>query len=188
MSSSSLLTTGQAAQCLQLGKVIAYPTEAVYGLGCDPLNESAVRRVLALKQRPESAGLILIADEFGHFGPYIAPLSKELEARAMSAWPGPVTWLVPKSDLVPSWLAGEHQTIALRIPDHPVCKALCEAFGGAIVSTSANPGGQEPALNAPSVEAYFGSALCGTVEGDLGSGDKPSEIRDLVSGRVLREG
>lgn len=182
------MTIGQAVQCLQLGRVIAYPTEAVYGLGCDPLNERAVRRVLALKQRPESAGLILIADEFGHFAPFIAPLSEELEARAMSAWPGPVTWLVPKSDLVPSWLAGEHQTIALRIPDHPVCKALCETYGGAIVSTSANPRGQEPALSARGAEAYFGSALCGTVEGDLGSGDKPSEIRDLVSGRVLREG
>lgn len=175
-------------QCLQLGKVIAYPTEAVYGLGCDPLDECAVRQVLSLKQRPESAGLILIADDFGRFRPFIEPLSEELEARAMSAWPGPVTWLVPKSDSVPGWLAGENQTIALRIPDHPVCNALCAAFGGAIVSTSANPRGQEPALNAVSVAAYFGSALCGTVRGGLGSGDKPSEIRDLVSGQVLREG
>ncbi len=175
-------------QCLQMGKVIAYPTEAVYGLGCDPLDERAVRQVLSLKQRPESAGLILIADDFGRFRPFIESLSEELEARAMSAWPGPVTWLVPKSGIVPSWLAGEHQTIALRIPDHPVCNALCKAFGGAIVSTSANPRGQEPALSADKVHAYFGSALCGTVQGGLGSGDKPSEIRDLASGRVLREG
>lgn len=182
------MTIGQAVQCLRLGKVIAYPTEAVYGLGCDPSDENAVRRILTLKERPESAGLILIADDFRRFEPFIEPLSEELEARAMSAWPGPVTWLVPKSEFVPSWLAGAHQTIALRIPDHPVCKALCETFGGAIVSTSANPRGQEPALSAGSVDAYFGSALCGTVRGDLGSGDRPSEIRDLVSGRVLREG
>jgi L-threonylcarbamoyladenylate synthase len=171
------LTIQQAVRCLQGGRVIAYPTEAVYGLGCDPLDESAVRQVLSLKQRPESAGLILVADDFERFKPFIEPLSEELEARAMSAWPGPVTWL-----------AGAHQTIALRIPDHPVCKALCEAFGGAIVSTSANPRSQAPALSAESVEAYFGTALCGIVQGDLGSGDKPSEIRDLVSSQVLREG
>jgi L-threonylcarbamoyladenylate synthase len=182
------LTIQQAVRCLQGGRVIAYPTEAVYGLGCDPLDESAVRQVLSLKQRPESAGLILVADDFERFKPFIEPLSEELEARAMSAWPGPVTWLVPKSDIVPTWLAGAHQTIALRIPDHPVCKALCEAFGGAIVSTSANPRSQAPALSAESVEAYFGTALCGIVQGDLGSGDKPSEIRDLVSSQVLREG
>lgn len=188
MPGSRLLTIGQAVQCLQLGKVIAYPTEAVYGLGCDPLEESAVRQILSLKQRPESAGLILIADDFRRFEPFLAPLGEELMARAESAWPGPVTWLVPKSDDVPPWLTGEHQTIALRVPDHPVCRALCEGFGGAIVSTSANPRGLAPALDAKSVEAYFGSAICGTVEGELGMGGKPSEIRDLVSGRVLREG
>jgi L-threonylcarbamoyladenylate synthase len=182
------LNIGQAVQCLQLGKVIAYPTEAVFGLGCDPLNENAVRQILALKQRPESAGLILIADDFSRFRSFIESLSEQLKARAMAVWPGPVTWLVPKSERVPPWLAGEHQTIALRIPNHPVCQALCKAYGGAIVSTSANPGGKRPAVSAQDVEAYFGASLCGTVEGLLGAGDKPSEIRDLVSGRVLRGG
>ena len=85
MSIPSLLTIRQAVQCLQLGKVIAYPTEAVYGLGCDPLDENAVRQILSLKQRPESAGLILIADDFRRFEPLVAPLTEKLKARAMSA-------------------------------------------------------------------------------------------------------
>ena len=184
----SLLTISQAAQCLRDGGIIAYPTEAVYGLGCDPGNETAVRRLLALKDRPIEAGLILIADTFEHIQPFIQTVSNEQKERAMAAWPGPVTWLFPRSDGVPDWLAGEHETIALRISAHPVCRDLCAAFDGAIVSTSANPGRAEPARSVAQLERYFGSALDGVVEGQLGGGIRPSEIRDLASGQVLREG
>lgn len=183
-----LLSVRQGAQCLLDGRVIAYPTEAVYGLGCDPENEAAVRKILELKSRPSSAGMILIADRLEHFAPYIEPVSAELKERALAAWPGPVTWLFPRATHVPDWLAGTHPTIALRITAHPVCRELCDAFGGAIVSTSANPGGEEPARSADQVGQYFGGSLCGTVEGDLGSQNQPSEIRDLATGRVLRAG
>jgi len=183
-----LLTVRQGAQCLVEGGVIAYPTEAVYGLGCDPENESAVRRILHLKSRPEAAGLILIADRLERFAAYIDAVSAEQKQTALAAWPGPVTWLFPRARRVPDWLAGSHPTIALRITAHPVCRALCEAFGGAIVSTSANPSTQEPARSAAQVEAYFPSELCGIVEGELGSQSRPSEIRDLASGRVIRSG
>ena len=188
MHGHSLLTVSQAAQCLRDGGIIAYPTEAVYGLGCDPGNETAVRHLLVLKDRPIEAGLILIADTFEHIQPFIQTVSNEKKERAMAAWPGPVTWLFPKRDDVPGWLAGEHETIALRISAHPVCRALCAAFNGAIVSTSANPGRAEPARSVAQLERYFGSTLGGIVEGQLGGGVRPSEIRDLASGQVLREG
>jgi L-threonylcarbamoyladenylate synthase len=184
----SLLTISQAAHCLRRGEVIAYPTEAVYGLGCDPGNKKAVRCLLALKDRPAEAGLILISDTFDRFEAFIQPLSDEQKECAMSMWPGPVTWLFPRSEAVPGWLAGEHQTVALRISAHPVCRALCAAFDGAIVSTSANPGGAEPATSLTRLDEYFGSALGGVVMGELGAEDRPSEIRDLASGRVVREG
>ena len=188
MEELALITVRQAAQCLVDGGVIAYPTEAVYGLGCDPDCEPAVRRILELKSRPESAGLILIADRLDRFVPYIHPVSIEQKELAMSTWPGPVTWLFPRAGMVPGWLAGEHDTVALRITAHPVCRAICEAFGGAIVSTSANPAGAEPARSAQQVFDYFGSGLCGTVEGSLGEQSQPSEIRDLASGRIIRAG
>lgn len=188
MSGHSLLTVSQAAQCLRRGEIIAYPTEAVYGLGCDPGNEAAVRRLLALKDRPAETGLILIADTFDRLQAFIQPLSDERKARAMSVWPGPVTWLFPRGEAVPGWLAGEHQTVALRISAHPVCLALCAAFDGAIVSTSANPAGAEPATSVTRLDEYFGSALGGVVMGKLGGENRPSEIRDLASGRVVREG
>jgi L-threonylcarbamoyladenylate synthase len=188
MVTHSLLTPEQAAQKLRDGEVIAYPTEAVFGLGCDPRNEAAVRRLLSLKGRKASAGLILIADQFDRFEPFIAPISSELQHTAMAAWPGPVTWLFPRADSVPDWLAGSHPTIALRLTAHPVCRDICAAFGGAIVSTSANPSSAEPARSAARVEEYFGPYLGGTVAGGLGGGERPSEIRDLASGKVIRSG
>jgi L-threonylcarbamoyladenylate synthase len=181
-----LLTIRQGAQCLSDGGVIAYPTEAVYGLGCDPDDESAVRRILELKHRPEAAGLILIADRLERFAAFIEPVRAELRERALATWPGPVTWLFPRAPRVPDWLAGTHPTIALRITAHPLCRALCASFGGPIVSTSANPAGREPARSATEVEAYFGGQLCGIVEGELGGQAQPSEIRDLATGRVIR--
>jgi len=184
----SLLTVNQAAKHLLAGEIIAYPTEAVYGLGCDPMNEAAVRRLLALKGRPAEAGLILISDVFDHFRRFIQPLTESQEKRVMSTWPGPVTWLFPKNDNAPGWLTGKHATIALRISAHPVCRALCAAFDGAIVSTSANPRQGEPARNIAQIEGYFGTALAGIVAGELGGARSPSEIRDVASGRVLREG
>ncbi len=188
MSADDLLTIDQAAQCLRDGEIIAYPTEAVYGLGCDPACKTAVHRVLALKRRPASAGLILIADRLDRFDSFTRPISSAERERVMSVWPGPVTWLFPKADAVPDWLAGEHATIALRLTAHPVCRALCASFGGAIVSTSANPRSAVPARRPAEVHHYFGSALCGVVEGELGSDSQPSEIRDLASGKIVRKG
>jgi L-threonylcarbamoyladenylate synthase len=187
MPGPSLLTVDAAAQCLGEGGIIAYPTEAVYGLGCDPGNEPAVRSVLALKGRPASSGLILIGECYEHFQPFIGPVSAEQRERALAAWPGPVTWLFPRAAGVPDWLAGSHDTIAVRLTAHPLCRALCKAFGGAIVSTSANPRGQPPACTAQAVRSYFGDNLAGIVEGELGGGERPSEIRDLASGRIIRE-
>jgi L-threonylcarbamoyladenylate synthase len=182
------LSISEAAQFLRNGQVVAYPTEAVYGLGCDPSNEAAVRHVLQLKERPEAAGLILIGDRFERFEPFVGALPPGQLDRAMATWPGPVTWLFPRGAGVPDWLAGAHPTIALRVTAHPVCRELCAAFGGAIVSTSANPRAAEPARTADRVTAYFGDALAGIVQGELGRESRPSEIRDLATGRVIREG
>ena len=187
MAGSRQLSITAAVRCLRDGAVIAYPTEAVYGLGCDPENETAVREILKLKERPAEAGLILIADCFERFLPFIRPVSPQQRKLALSTWPGPVTWLFPRSEQVPDWLAGSHETIALRVTAHPVCRTLCAAFGGAIVSTSANTRQAEPARSTREVERYFGQTLCGIVAGDLGSENKPSRIRDLATGRILRE-
>jgi L-threonylcarbamoyladenylate synthase len=176
----------QAVRCLQRGGLLAYPTEAVWGLGCDPFNLAAVRHLLALKGRPVHKGLILIAAHFSDLEPFLAPLHQESYNRVMASWPGPVTWLLPAQHWVPVELHGRHETLAVRITAHAQVRALCEAFGGALVSTSANPARHPPAHNALQVRRYFRQQSIHLLPGATGGSPSPSEIRDARNGRVLR--
>lgn len=177
-----------AVLALQRGGVIAYPTEAVFGLGCDPSSEPAVRRILALKNRPVSQGLILVASHFHQLEEYLALVPPDRLQRALDTWPGPYTWLIPARKRVPRWLRGDHATLAVRVSAHPVVRALCDALGMPIVSTSANPSGQPPARTAEEVRRYFGDALDVIVPGEVGGRAAPTEIRDLMTGEVVRPG
>ena len=188
MAGYTLLDTAAAVEQLKAGHVIAYPTEAVYGLGCDPNNESAVRKLLSLKVRHESAGLVLIASDYSQLQPWVADIEEPLQHKAMQTWPGPVTWLFPRATAVPDFVAGKHATVAVRITAHGPSRDLCEAFGSALISTSANPSTARPALSAEEVHDYFGQGIEGILAGRLGESEKPSEIRDLTSGHIIRQG
>lgn len=178
----------RAVRVLRSGGVIAYPTEAVYGLGCDPLNAAAVHRILELKLRPWQKGLILIASDQQQLAPFIQPLSTELQAQLDQSWPGPVTWLLPARPEVPRWLRGEHDSIAVRVTAHLGTIALCQGFGGAIVSTSANPATIEPARDPLKVRRYFSQRLDMILHGPSSGRGRPSEIRDGRSGTLVRAG
>jgi len=188
MANQSLLETAAAVEQLRAGRVIAYPTEAVYGLGCDPACEPAIRKLLALKGRQESSGFVLIASEYSQLEPWISDLDRSLTDKAMQTWPGPVTWLFPRADGVPDYVAGKHATVAVRITAHEPSRALCDAFGSALISSSANHSSAPPARSSAEVKAYFGDQLAGTLEGPLGGAENPSEIRDLVTGTIIRQG
>ncbi|MDP2227944.1 MAG: Sua5/YciO/YrdC/YwlC family protein [Moraxellaceae bacterium] len=175
-----------AASLLKAGGVIAYPTEGVWGLGCDPFNERAVRRLLDLKQRPETKGLIIIAASLTQIEGWLGGLTSAQLAACAATWPGPYTWVVPVAD-APRWLRGDHESIAVRVSAHPGVQALCRAFGGALVSTSANRSGQPPAPDAFALRRLFGDELDYILPGRLGGDGKPTEIRDAVSGVVLRK-
>lgn len=177
-----------AAALLRNGGVLAYPTEAVFGLGCDPHDAEAFARLFALKQRPPTQGVLLIAATFEQAVPYIdlAAVPEDALARVRESWPGPNTWVFPRSATTPAWIAGDHGGIALRVTAHALARQLCEAFGGALVSTSANPHGQPSALTAQQVEDYFGSQLDGLLDGPLGNQTRPSTIRDALSGAIIR--
>lgn len=176
----------EAVQILHRGGVIAYPTEAVYGLGCDPANHQAIQKLLQLKQRDRDKGLILIAAEFEQLTPYLAELEDHLKQQVLASWPGPVTWLWPAKPGVSAWLRGEHATIAVRVTDHPLAAKLCRVFGGALVSTSANVSGASPARTPEELQTQFKDQLDYVVVGELGGLAKPSQIRDVLSGRILR--
>jgi L-threonylcarbamoyladenylate synthase len=175
-----------AAATVAAGGVIAYPTEAIWGLGCDPFNEAAVDRLLRLKRRPREKGLILVAGEIEQFRWLLRDLSAQQMARLSGTWPGPVTWLVPHHGRVPTWISGDHPTVALRVSAHMRVRELCLAVGGPLVSTSANIGGAAPARFAFQVRRYFGTGIDYLLPGPLGGADSPSMIRDLDSDTILR--
>jgi L-threonylcarbamoyladenylate synthase len=176
----------QAADILKQGGVIAYPTEAVFGLGCDPSNEDAIRHILELKGRNVDKGLILIAASYTQLLPYISELKQEIQKEMQASWPGPVTWLVPAKETVSNSLRGAHTTLAIRVSDHPLVQELCNCFGGALVSTSANPAGCEPARTVKEVKKYFEDSLDYILEGETGGLDKPTEIRDALTNKIIR--
>lgn len=176
----------RALRCLRRGGIVAYPTEAVWGLGCDPDDGDAVQRVLAIKQRPATRGLILLADDFGRLAPYLAPLPDSVRQRVSATWPGPVTWLLPAAPGTPRWLTGDHATIAVRVSAHPPAAELARAFGKPLVSTSANRSGRPPARTLLALRLSLGNAVDYVLPAPTGGGVRPSEIRDGLSGRILR--
>ncbi|WP_460417744.1 L-threonylcarbamoyladenylate synthase [Pseudomonas sp. microsymbiont 2] len=177
----------QAAREVKAGAVIAYPTEAVWGLGCDPWNEDAVYRLLALKSRPVDKGLILVADNIRQFDFLFEDFPQDWIDRMSATWPGPNTWLVPHQGLLPEWVTGQHDTVALRVSDHPQVRELC-ALVGPLISTSCNPAGRPAAKSRLRVEQYFHNELDMVLGGALGGRKNPSLIRDLVTGEVVRPG
>ncbi len=176
----------QAVLALQKGEIIAYPTEAVYGLGCDPNNVKAVERLLQLKQRAPDKGMIVVASDWEQVSNWCLPVPDDAYQTVKRSWPGPYTWLFPASELAPPWIIGAYATIALRISAHRVVKSLCQAFGSAIVSTSANRSNFPALKTAHAVSVQFGSQIAGIVGGPLGGLEKPTQIRDVITGEVER--
>jgi len=181
----SLVKIRPAAQILRAGGVVAYPTEAVYGLGCDPHNHDAVQKILTLKRRPESAGLILIAADAEQLRGWIAP---ETDHNLLTEPDAVVTWVVATGPETPDWISGGRDTVAVRITRHPVAAALCDAAGMPIVSTSANRRGRPPATTALQVRCAIGEEVDHVLAGATGKRLQPSEIRDARSGAILRAG
>jgi len=176
----------QAARVLKQGGVIAYPTEAVWGLGCDPHNFQAVTRLLHLKQRPWQKGLILIAADFSQLADFVEPLDKSLQNQLFKDKNKPTTWLLPARLNTPTYLKGVHSTLAVRVTFHAQTIELCQEFGGAIVSTSANPADVSPARNALKIRTYFRNKLDFILNGETGGFCSPSEIRNPFSNQIIR--
>ncbi|MFM5416230.1 Sua5/YciO/YrdC/YwlC family protein [Aeromonas dhakensis] len=177
-----------AVAALQHDGVIAYATEAVFGLGCDPDSEAAVQRLLAIKQRPVEKGLILIAADLAQLQDYIDldQLTSEQLARVEASWPGPFTWIMPARPDTPAWLTGQFDTLAVRVTAHPQVQALCCAFGKPLVSTSANLTGEEPARRVADIGELLASQLAYILPGEVGGQANPSEIKDARTGAVIR--
>lgn len=170
---------------LSRGGLIAYPTEYCYGLGCDPRNRRAVRRLLKLKQRPQHKGLILIAGKFAQVAPFLLAITPSEQAVLKRDGAQAITYLMPAKPNCPRWLRGEHDTLAVRLTAHPGAAALCNALGMALVSTSANFSGHQPARTYRQCQRLFGNSVW-VLPGRVGKRKKPSTIRAWVGGKIVR--
>lgn len=212
-SSLDLFTTNsinQAAQWLKIGHLLAYPTESVWGVGCDPFNQTAVQQLLDLKHRPLNKGMIVITDSALRIAPLLAALNSEQRQTILNSWQvspdsslqQAYTWLLPLPDqlkiMIPLWITGAHDSVAVRVIAHPLIKQLCTQMVsvhnpyGFIVSTSCNPAGQPPALTLQQAQAYFKSdsnSLSESVaylQGETLGYQLPSQIRDALTGQIVR--
>jgi len=176
----------QAVRQLRLGGIIAYPTDTVYGLGCDPFNAAATLQLIALKQRSIKQGLILIASELQQLEPCLRTLPANVRRRITRSRNTPITWVLPCHDWVPEWLRGDHETLAVRITDHPVVVALCQQFNGPLVSSSANRHGLQPANDSLAVRKAFAEQLDYILHSKRSGTGQPSQIRNGLNGEILR--
>ncbi|AFP85753.1 putative translation factor (SUA5) [secondary endosymbiont of Heteropsylla cubana] len=167
--------------------VIAYPTEAVFGLGCDPEKKYAVQALLKLKKRSWEKGFILVAAHYTQLKKYInnEALNEAIKTRIFSSWPGPITWVIPAHPATPIWITGTHKSIAVRVSAFEPIQRLSLAFGKALISTSANLTGQPPAMTAEEIREQFGTAFP-VLEEAIAGQKKPSIILDALSGKVIR--
>lgn len=185
---SNASTIKQAAEVFTRGGIIAYPTEAVFGLGCDPDNELAVQKLLAVKQRSAHKGLILLAANYSQLLPYIddSAISQDNRLKVLSRWPDAITQVLPANKNISKLLCGKFDTIAVRITDHKDVVALCQQTNKAIVSTSANLAGSKPATTWQQVEKQLGDKIDFIFKRKTSGLLKPSTIINGLTGKIIR--
>ncbi|MDH5516513.1 MAG: Sua5/YciO/YrdC/YwlC family protein [Gammaproteobacteria bacterium] len=173
----------KTALAIKQGELVAYPTEAVFGLGCDPYQHAAVQRLLTLKQRPVEKGLILVASDLQQLDDFIEPLTEQ-QIQTISRHAN-TSWVVPAKN-APIWLRGKHDTLAIRLSAHPLVRTLCDYLQQPVVSTSANPAGRNPARNSLHCHQYFQHELAIIINSETGSLAQPTEIRNLLTQQIIR--
>ncbi len=180
----------QAAQILRAGGLVAFPTETVYGLGADAENREAVERIFAVKGRPITHPLIVHLGSASDLPMWAAEVPLAAKVLAERFWPGPLTLVLRRSHRVPLTVTGGLETVALRVPAHPMALALLHAFGGALAAPSANRFGSVSPTVAAHVREDLGSNVDLILDGGLCSVGIESTIVDATNAelRILRPG
>lgn len=175
----------QAVRVLADGGIIAYPTEGVFGFGCDPFNETAILRLLKIKQRSVDKGLILIAaswDQVKNLIKMAVSTNNIIKQNSRQ----PITWVLPATKKVPRLISGKFNSVAIRVTLHPIANKICQKFGGPIISTSANVDGKKPATKPDQVLEQFADVIDYVVVEPVGALNKPTEIRDVKTNKLIR--
>jgi L-threonylcarbamoyladenylate synthase len=177
-----------AARVILAGGIVAYPTEAVFGLGCRPDDREAVERLLAIKRRTWHKGFVLIAATLEDLADLVELPGEPMRSTILATWPGPVTWALPSCAGISRWLTGRRDTLAVRVTAHAVARALCARVGGPLISTSANVSRRPPYTRLIRLRRDLGALVDYVLPGPLGAAPRPTAIRDGRTGRTLRAG
>ncbi|MCZ6855582.1 MAG: L-threonylcarbamoyladenylate synthase, partial [Gammaproteobacteria bacterium] len=175
-----------ATWALKRGGIVLHATEGVWGLACDPFDRLAVAALLHLKGRSIDKGLIVIGADVETFSQELIGLSDAQVSELRASWPGPVTWVLP-TNRFPAWITGGRPSVATRVPAHDQARALCSAFGGPLVSTSANLSGRPPSRSSLQAVSVFHNHVDYRLPGEISGLTGPSEIRNL-HGDLIRSG
>ncbi|MEQ1776535.1 MAG: L-threonylcarbamoyladenylate synthase, partial [Burkholderiales bacterium] len=178
----------RAVATLRAGGLVAFPTETVYGLGADASNPDAIKKVFAAKGRPHDHPLIVHVASSSQLTEWARDIPSAAHTLAKKFWPGPLTLILKRAPGVSDLVTGGQDTVAIRVPSHPVAQALLQAFGGGVVGPSANRFGRVSATTADHVRQEFGDAVDCILDGgacDVGiestiidlSGSKPALLR-----------
>jgi L-threonylcarbamoyladenylate synthase len=173
------------SRAVSRGAVFGYPTDTIWGFGCHPLIPQSVARILQIKQRDPGKGLILLSSRLEYCAAYLGVDAQAVKPIRLAAQQ-PTTWLVPASEFCPPWIRGNHASVAIRITDHPLLRYLCERLESPVVSTSANRSGCPTARNQLQMRKQFGGELDYIVTGFAAGGGRPSEIKSLAGGNIVR--
>ena len=189
----------EVSQFLQSGNLLAYPTEAVWGIGCDPFNEQAVQRILTIKNRPYEKGMIVVTADTDLITDFMQPLPQATQQQIIQTWQSSqnqaTTYLfrIPNNVQIPNWVTGGRNTLAIRVIRHPLIAALCRHMAqhdetnpcGFLISTSCNPNSLSPATNFTQACDYFGENI-GYLLGDTLGYTQPSQIKDAMTNKLIR--
>ncbi len=175
----------KAVKLVLQGKVIGYPTEGVYGLGCDPFNQAAVERILVIKQRSMDKGLILIASNLEQIQTLISA-DAQIYLHRISDSQSPCTWIFPKSASAPKWISGQHDSIAIRLTQHPISQALCTQIKTPLVSTSLNVSGDDAIRHYREIPLELKQKIDYVIEAPTGGLQQSTPIIDAITGNQLR--
>ena len=179
----------QAVAWLRRGYPVAFPTDTVYGVGVMPFDDAAIERLYQVKERDLSKGIPILLADPADLERVAGPISPVAQRLIEQFWPGPLTLIVPRAPGLPD-LISPNANIAVRIPDHPVARALIRAAGGAVAASSANLSGQRPATTGAAALAALQGRVAVVVDDGPSPGERPSTIVDCTHARpvVVRAG
>ena len=190
VNSQSIETARQVANVIARGGVIAFRTDTFYGLGADPFNQDAVRKIKQLKGREDNKPILIVISDYDQLARFITSSSPAFQLLAKDFWPGALTLIGAACPELPREITAGAKTVGVRLPNDDRVRLLVRACGGALTATSANPSHAAPATTARQVHEYFGDAIDLIIDDGEAQTDRPSTVVDASQSvpKLIREG